>query len=104
MRAGKLDRTIVLQRAEEAVSPAGTVSRGWATIGELRAEMVNLAAMETAAAFGEIETTAIILRTRYVTGITTTDRVLFAGDFYNIKSIVEIGRRRGLELRVERAK
>lgn len=102
MKAGKLDRTIVLQRAVEAVSAAGTVTKSWSTLGELRAELVNLASVEAGAVFGETETSTVVLRTRYLSGLTTVDRVVFGGEFYNIKGIVEIGRRRGLELRVGR--
>lgn len=100
MRAGKLDRAIVLQRSVETVSAAGTVTRTWSTIGELRAELVNLASVEVGAAFGEVETSSLVLRARYLGGLTTADRVVFGGNFYSIKSIAEIGRRRGLELRV----
>jgi SPP1 family predicted phage head-tail adaptor len=104
MKAGKLDRLIVLQRAIDTVSAAGTVTHTWSTVGELRAELVNLASVEAGAVFGEIDTSSLVLRTRYLTGVTAADRIVFDGDFYNIKGIVEIGRRRVLELRVERAK
>lgn len=104
MRAGKLDRTIVLQRATESVGTSGTVAKNWQIAGELRAELVNLAAVAGGAPFGTVETTGIMFRTRYVAGITTADQIIFDGEFYKITSVAEIGRRRGLELRVERKK
>ena len=104
MRAGKLDRVIVLQRATETVGTAGAVAKSWATLGELRAELVNLAADAAGAPFGTVETTGIMFRTRYRAGITTADRILFDGDLYKITSVAEIGRRVGLEIKVERQK
>jgi SPP1 family predicted phage head-tail adaptor len=103
VRAGKLDRTIEIQRSTKAVAAAGTVSEAWVTIATLRAELVSLAAIENAAPFGDAEIPALTLRIRYVDAITTADRVIFDGEAFNIRSIVEIRRRRGLELRVERA-
>lgn len=99
-----LDRTIVLQRPTETVGSAGTVTKGWATLGNLRAELVNLAAVATGAPFGEIEATGIMFRTHYVAGLTTADRIVFDGEFYSITAVTEIGRRRGLELKVERSR
>lgn len=104
MRAGKLDRTIIIQRATQSVGTAGAVGKTWATLAELRAELVNLVAVAAGAPFGEVETTGIMFRTRYVAGITTADRVALGGEFYKIASVTEIGRRRGLELRVEATK
>lgn len=103
MRAGKLDRRVIVQRLSETVSAAGTVSEAWTTFGELYAELVNLATVEGKAAFGDADTTAALLRTRYYSGLTTADRFVLNGDFYNIKGIAEIGRRQGLEIRIERA-
>ena len=104
MRAGTLDRTISIQRATSTVAPAGTVSEAWATVAIVRAELVSLGATEQSAAFGEAETVGLVLRTRYLAGLTTADRVLLDGEAFNLKAIVEIGRRRGLELRIERVK
>jgi len=103
MRAGKLDRTVVVQRGTETVSAAGTVSKTWTTLGELRAELINLAAAEGDETFGDAERTSVTLRTRFYAGITTADRILLNGDFFDIIGIAEIGRRRGLEIRIERA-
>lgn len=103
IRAGKLDKLITVQRLTEAVDAAGTVSRTWAAILTLRAEVLTLSLTEAAAAFGEAETTSQLLRTRYVDGLTTADRVQLDGTAYNLKAIGVIGRRRGLELRIERA-
>ena len=49
--------------------------------------------------FGEAENGTIVFRVRYLAGITTADRVSYAGQVYDLKEVTEIGRRRGLELR-----
>jgi head-tail adaptor len=102
MRAGRLDRTITIQRLGETVDAAGTVSRAWVDLAMLRVEVVSLNLAEAAAAFGDAETGALTLHSRFVVGITTADRVLLDGTPHNLKAIAEIGRRRGLELRLER--
>jgi hypothetical protein len=104
MRAGTLDRIIIVQRASESVGAAGSVGKSWLTLGELRAELVNLAAVAEGAPYGTLETIGIMFRTHYVAGITTADRVVFNGEFFKITSVAEIGRRVGLELKVERQK
>lgn len=102
MRAGRLDRSISIERASRAVSPAGTVSDNWATIATVRAELVRGNALEAARAFGEAETSTVLFRVRYLADITTADRVMFDGETFDLVEIEEIGRRRGLNLRCER--
>lgn len=99
MRAGKLDRTIIIERETETVSPSGTVVTAWSNIATVRAEIVTQSASEFLTGYGEAEAGTILFRIRYLADITTADRITYAGTDYNIKEVVEIGRRRGLELR-----
>jgi SPP1 family predicted phage head-tail adaptor len=99
VRAGKLDRTIALERQIETVAPSGTVSTAWANIATIRAEVVQQSANEFLSGFGEAENGTVIFRVRYLPGITTADRVTYNGTAYDLEEIKEIGRRRGLELR-----
>jgi SPP1 family predicted phage head-tail adaptor len=102
MRAGKLDRTITIQRQTETVSASGAVASAWTNLATVRAEMVQLSAGEFLASFGEADTTAIVFRVRYLAGIKNEDRVSYEGQFYDLKQVAEIGRRRVLELHCER--
>lgn len=61
--------------------------------------LVQQTAEEFLAGMGEVENTTVIFRTRYMAGLTTTDRLIYDGTPYDLKQIVERGRRRGLELR-----
>lgn len=99
MRAGKLDRSITIERKSETVSDSGSAFTAWTNIATARAEIVRQSADEYLTGFGEAETGTVIFRIRYLGGITTADRIIFDGTAYNIKEIAEIGRRRGLELR-----
>ncbi|GAA4111182.1 phage head closure protein [Aminobacter aganoensis] len=99
MRAGKLDRTITIERKSEAVSDSGAVVAAWTPVATVRAEIVTSAASEFLTGFGEAESGNIAFRIRYLAGITTADRVTYAGQVYDLKEVTEIGRRRGLELR-----
>lgn len=101
MRAGRLDRTIILQRETETVSPAGTVTSTWTDFAILRAELVSNVFAEVARAYGDGEGADLVLRIRHYHGLTTKDRLVYAGQPYGINAIVELGRRRAMELRCE---
>lgn len=99
MQAGKLSSTITIQRQTETVTASGGVVKTWADLATVRAEIVQQTATEFLAGYGEAEDGTIIFRVRFRPGITTADRVSYAGRVYDLKEIKEIGRKRGLELR-----
>jgi head-tail adaptor len=113
MRAGSLDRTIVIQKPVfDEISDSGEACTEWLSILTARAEVIDARASEAGVDYGEAETVLRTFRMRWppkvnlATGlpieITTAARVLYEGVTFDIKDIVEIGRRRGLELRCER--
>ncbi len=102
MRAGSLDRSITLERRSETVSDAGTVTESWAALTTMRAERVEVSSDEANTETGKSEVVRMTFRTRYFAGLTTDDRLVFDGQAFDIVGIDEIGRRRGLLLRVER--
>lgn len=99
IRAGKLDRQIIIQRETESVAASGAVSKNWSEFATVRAELVQRSVEEYLAGFGEADTGAAIFRIRYLAGITMADRVMYKGQVYGIEEMVEHGRRRSLELR-----
>lgn len=103
IRAGKLDRQIALERKSETVSVSGTVVSAWTQIATVRAELVQQGTEEALTGYGEAERGNLVFRIRYLAGITTADRVIFEGTTYDIDEIAELGRKRGLELRVKGA-
>lgn len=99
MRAGKLDRIITIERVTTTVDEYGTPVEGWTTVATLRAELIQSSASEFIRAYGATTDTIVIFRTRYLDGVTTADRVTYAGHPFDLKEVKEIGRRKGLELR-----
>ncbi|MDW9841137.1 phage head closure protein [Sinorhizobium meliloti WSM1022] len=99
MRAGKLDRTITLERLTETLNENRTPVPAWSTIATVRTEILQQSTNEFLTGYGEAQAGTIIFRIRYLPGITTAARVTYAGTVYDLQEIKEIGRRRGLELR-----
>jgi head-tail adaptor len=103
MRAGKLDRQITIQRVTTTLDSAGTVQEAWATLTTLRAEKLDDAIDEHTGQQGATTDRTVTFRTRFVAGLTVADQLSFEGQAFNLLQVKEIGRRRGLELRAERA-
>jgi SPP1 family predicted phage head-tail adaptor len=99
MRAGKLDKTIVIQRRGETVDEYGTVTEGWTDFDTLRAQVITSSTEEFLQSAGTTGKTAIVFRIRHRDGIVLTDRVAYRGQAFDIKEVKELGRRDGLDLR-----
>lgn len=104
MRAGNLDRTIVLQRwTEGEPDPYGNVVSIFVDRATLRAQVVSASTDEFIRDHGASDETVIVFRTRFLPGVELADRVIYGGEPFDIKQVAEIGRRKGLELRCMRA-
>lgn len=104
MKAGKLDRTITLQAPSYGIpDDYGAVVTTWGDPITVRAELVAIASDEAVKDSGEAATKAITFRIRYVDGITTAHRLSYAGSYFNVRDIREIGRREALEVLAERS-
>lgn len=101
LNIGRMDRRITIERETEIVKPSGDVVKAWQTVAMVWAEVIQQTASEFFTGYGEAETGTIIFRVRYYPGITTADRVTYAGQSYGLKEIKEIGRYEALELRGE---
>lgn len=99
IEAGKLDKLITIERNTEIVRPSGAVLRQWTAVASVRAQIVEQSTDEFLAGYGEAEKGSVVFRVRYLAGITTADQIAYNGERYDLQKVVEIGRRRGLELR-----
>jgi len=99
MRAGKLDRTITIERATTGVDDFGTPVEGWATVATVRAQRIQSTTEEFMRSFGASSESAVIFRIRHMDGLTLADRVTEGSAVFDVKEIKELGRREGLELR-----
>jgi SPP1 family predicted phage head-tail adaptor len=104
MRAGKLDRTIIVQAFSNTVLPDGTPVEAWATLATVRAQIVQASTDEFLASHGESDSLNVVFRVRWLAGVTTDHRVQYEGKNLNIREVKEIGRRQGLELRCEQVR
>ena len=98
IRAGSLDRSITIERGTTAIGADGTPTTTWATIAVLRAQLVANTADDTAHESGAVTTTTRTFRTRWA-DVLVGDRVVYAGNTFEVVEVVEIGRREGLDLR-----
>lgn len=104
LAAGRLDRRITLQRAtatQDGVSGEQVLT--WADDMTLWASVEPLAGSELFRA-QQLEAKADTrFRIRYRTGVTPVEtlRISYGGRVYDLRSVVELGRREGLEILAE---
>lgn len=104
MRAGQLNRTIaILARGPDELDAARAPTPTWRFLAEVRAELVEADTAEFLRGYGEEGETAIVFRIRYLSGVTTACRVVYEYRNFDVKAVKEVGRRRGLELRLTAA-
>lgn len=102
MRAGRLDRSITIQRSTYEVNEYGSPIYSWTDVATLRAQLLEGRTEEYLAnGGGADDKTLAVFRTRFLAGVTNADRVSYGGNVFNIREVKEIGRRKGLELRAE---
>ncbi len=103
MRAGKLDRVIVIQRYTVIGDDGmGNEIQGWGDLVTLRAQIVTASTEEFFRSYGIANDYVVIFRTRYYPSIDPAARIRFDGRNFDIKEVTLIGRNRGLEMRCVR--
>lgn len=98
MRAGKLDRRVVIQRATSVANGLNEPQEMWGDLATVWAEKKPTRGQERLDAqqvAGAASATFVI---RWRSDLKVTDRLLFEGRPWNIKDIREVGRRVGLEI------
>lgn len=102
MKAGSLDRTVTIQRQGAAVDDGYTMQPGaWATLATRKAQRITSRGREVFEQQGvdaEVPMTFVLRDDSVTRTITVKDRVSYGGKVYDLKSVTEIGRRRGVEL------
>jgi hypothetical protein len=100
-RAGEMDRTITINRATETISNSGAVALAFTPIATMRAKLVEISTADMLRNAGGISEAALIFATHWIDGVTVADQIGYGAASFTIKSIREIGRRKGLEFTVE---
>ncbi len=98
MRAGKLDGKITIQYSTSVTQPGGNRITTWHDFANARAEVIQSGTEQFFRAYGAVDVAQTIFRTRHITGLLTTHRVVFNGTNYRITKINEIRRKRGFEI------
>lgn len=99
MRAGKLDKQILIKRETLSVDAFGASVGTLATLHTLRAQIVTASTDEAIRAYGESTEVLTVFRTRFRSDVLVSDIVEYNGRLHNIIEIKELGRGNGLELR-----
>lgn len=99
MRAGKLDRTISIERVSVVMDDYGNAVETWTPLATVRAQIIESSTEEFIRAYGASSETVTVFRARWLSGVGLADRVTYAGAVYNILGTKELGRRQGLEIR-----
>ena len=94
MNAGKMDRRITLQRKSSSQDSFGEAIDTWADISTVWAEVVPVSGNERFVSQQVIAEADTLFKIRYMSGLTPLDRVVYDGRTYDVKGVIEIGRRR----------
>ena len=98
-----MDRVITIQRVTATtINDFGQQVQTWADLVTLRAKKLAGVATDETHSDIAVTDTAVKLQTYYFDGLTLEDRATYEGATYTLKSISEIGRRRGLEIHIEK--
>jgi len=98
MRAGKLDRLLTVQRYVEGRNAYNEIEKQWVPLyPDVPASKRTQSGREALQAEQVVASSVTVFTIRYK-AITAQDRILFEGRVYDIESLNEIGRRRGLEI------
>lgn len=98
MRAGDLDRKIVIQALTVGKNSDGAPTESWSTHAEMWAKVEDLKGTEYLAAKKEAVQVSTRFYTRYVSGVLPSMRISYDSAYYNIEHAREMGRRSGLEI------
>lgn len=98
MISARMDREITIQVYTEAADSYGEPIKTWTTLAETFAHVRQQTAREIFTG-GRVAETDIVFTTRYVSGVTAKDRILYNSKYYYLTGEPrEIGRQDGLEM------
>jgi len=98
LRSGPLDTEVIFQSAVKSTGAGGGKVLSWSTTFTDWAQVIRLTGKEKYESAKLTEIADIKMRMRYRTNITVEMRFIVGGEFYNIYSVNEIPRQRGVEI------
>ncbi|RAH97615.1 head-tail adaptor protein [Acuticoccus sediminis] len=97
--SGQLDKIIEIKALTQAQDEYGAISESWATFATVHAQRLETRTSDFLRASGEGSETVAAFRIRWRPDVSVADRLSCNGDNFEIIEVVELGRRRALELR-----
>jgi SPP1 family predicted phage head-tail adaptor len=98
MRAGKLDRRIIIQKKTVARNSYGEPTNTWATFLTVWSRPVQKDGREETDNNNRGTERRVDFRTRYNSTITNEMRIIWESKYYKIEDIKELGREDGLQI------
>ena len=98
MRAGELNRRIVIQQKSITRLASGAESSSWLTLANSWAKVVQQKQDEEIENDSHLLTDQLTFKIRYRSDLDNEMRILYEGSYYEILSIKELGFRKGLSL------
>ena len=104
LRAGAMTHKITIEHhTGETIDEFGAPVETWVALGDFRAEFVESNTGETIDGNGAVTRTTevITLRTRWIEGLSASDRIFYDGRRFDIVGLSEIPRRRGWTIKIQ---
>lgn len=98
MRAGDLDRRILIQRVTISESESGGQIETWNELATVWAKVEQQGGREFFATVQVISERRVVFRIRWIDGLTVLDRVVCDDEVHNIHEVRRLGRKEGVEL------
>ncbi len=99
MKPGALRDAIRIERGKVSLNDLGAPTITWCHLFYLRACRVQDEVREDIRGNGANDVETVVFRLRPVAGITNADRLIWNGRAFNIRQVVDLGHRIGIELR-----
>jgi len=101
MRAGRMDRIVTLRKRVQTANEYGEQVETFEDVGPIWAEKRDLRGSERFASLQTVGQVDTIWRIRHRTDTSSLNELIYGGSTYEIKAVLEIGRKEGLELHTQ---
>ena len=98
LRAGRLDRRIIIQVATKSTGTAGGESRSWGTLATVWAEYKPVRGSESFVGVEHYAEAEVRFTIRYRNDVTPDNRITYDGKTYDIVAVLQIGRKEALDI------
>lgn len=98
MRAGRLDKRIIIQSKSVLQNGSGQPIESWSNLAEVWAQELPMRGGERFQAQQINGSAVMTFKIRYLTGLSVLNRIIYDGKTWDIHDIRRIGRKEALEI------